>query len=115
VDYAKTVKIGFSVYNMDNKALAETYVELYIYVGDHYEKKTSVQPITEATNMIFEQTCKRIISDRIGEQRGGVPSQQKAKPKCDQQCDSCGKDLTFGEIKYIKDTDGEHICYKCSH
>jgi len=100
---------------MDNKALAETYVELYIYVGDHYETKKGNQPTTDEQNMIFEQTCKRIISDRIGEQRGGVPSQQKAKPKCDQQCDSCGKDLTFGEIKYIKDTGSEQKCYRCSH
>jgi hypothetical protein len=62
---------------MDHKALAETYVDLYRYVCDGYEKKIGNQPTTEEANMIFEQTCKRIISDLIGKQRQGVPSQQK--------------------------------------
>jgi len=62
---------------MDHKALAETYVDLYHYVCDYYETKSTHQPTTEEANMIFEQTCKRIISDLIGKQRQGVPSQQK--------------------------------------
>ena len=61
---------------MDNKALAETYVELYISVCDSYEKRIGNQPTTEEANMIFEQTCKRIISDLIGKQRSGVPTQE---------------------------------------
>jgi len=40
------------------------------------------QPTTEEANMIFEQTCKRIISDLIGKQRQGVPAQQ-SKPSSD--------------------------------
>ena len=67
---------------MDNKALAETYVDLYHHVCDSYEAKIGNQPTTEVANMIFEQTCKRIISDLIGKQRGGVPSQQETnKPE----------------------------------
>ena len=62
---------------MDNKALAETYVGLYKYICDNFETQEGSQPTTEAANMIFEQTCKRIISDLIGKQRQGVPSQQK--------------------------------------
>lgn len=62
---------------MDNKALAETYVELYRYIADSYEKQTSTQPTTDVANMIFEQTCKRIISDLIGKQRSGVPPKQE--------------------------------------
>ena len=62
---------------MDHKALAETYVDLYRYVCDGYEKKIGNQPTTEEANMIFEQTCKRIISDLIGKQRQGVPSKQE--------------------------------------
>ncbi|MCK4820418.1 hypothetical protein KA005_31930, partial [bacterium] len=58
--------------------LAETYVELYRSVCDGYEKKIGNQPTTEEANMIFEQTCKRIISDLIGKQRQGVPSQQSS-------------------------------------
>jgi len=63
---------------MDNKALAETYVGLYKYICDNFETQTSKQPTTEEANMIFEQTCKRIISDLIGKQRQGVPSQQSS-------------------------------------
>ena len=100
---------------MDNKALAETYVDLYRSVCESYEKKIRNQPTTAEASIIFEQTCKRIISDLIGKQRSGVPTQQKQKPKSDQQCNTCGKDLTIGELKYIKDTDSEQICYKCSH
>lgn len=62
---------------MDHKALVETYVDLYHHVCDSYEAKIGNQPTTEEANMIFEQTCKRIISDLIGKQRQGVPSQQK--------------------------------------
>ena len=61
---------------MDNKALAETYVDLYEYIEGYFETKLGAKPVTQVTNMVFEQTCKRIISDRIGEQRGGVPTQQ---------------------------------------
>lgn len=100
---------------MDNKALAETYVDLYRHVCDNYETKIGNQPTTEQANMIFEQTCKRIISDLIGKQRQGAPSQQKQKPKSDVQCEQCGKELTYGELKYIDDTNSERICYKCSH
>ena len=62
---------------MDNKALAETYVGLYKHVCDNYEAQIGNQPTTAEASIIFEQTCKRIISDLIGKQRGGVPSQQK--------------------------------------
>jgi len=62
---------------MDNKALAETYVGLYKHVCDNYEAQTGNQPTTAEASIIFEQTCKRIISDLIGKQRQGVPSQQK--------------------------------------
>jgi len=61
---------------MDNKALAETYVDLWRYIKDSFETKIGDAPPPDVTNMVFEQTCKRIISDRIGEQRQGVPSQQ---------------------------------------
>lgn len=63
---------------MDNQALAETYVTLYHYVADNYEAQTGTQSTTEVANMIFEQTCKRIISDLIGKQRSGVPSKQES-------------------------------------
>ena len=62
---------------MDNKALAETYVGLYKHVCDNYEAQIGNQPTTAEASIIFEQTCKRIISDLIGKQRQGVPSQQK--------------------------------------
>ena len=61
---------------MDNKAVVEIYVDLYKHVCDNYEAKISNQPTTEEANIIFEQTCKRIISDLIGKQRQGVPAQQ---------------------------------------
>ena len=61
---------------MDNKALAETYVGLYKYICDNFETQNGGQPTTEAANMIFEQTCKRIISDLIGKQRSGGGSTQ---------------------------------------
>jgi hypothetical protein len=64
---------------MDNKALAETYVDLYRYVCDGYEAKIGNQPTTEEANMIFEQTCKRIISDLIGKQRQGVPHKEETR------------------------------------
>ena len=59
---------------MDPKATAEMYVELYKYTADNYEKETGNQPTTEELNMIFEQTCKRIISDLIGKQRSSSGS-----------------------------------------
>ena len=61
---------------MDNKAVAEVYVDLYCHVVNQYESKTSIAPTTEVANMIFEQTCKRIISDLIGKQRSGGGSTQ---------------------------------------
>ena len=62
---------------MDNKAVAEIYVDLYKHVCDNYEAKNGNQPTTAEASIIFEQTCKRIISDLIGKQRQGVPTQQK--------------------------------------
>ncbi len=62
---------------MDNKALAEQMTDLYADIERHYEKKTSGKPTAEQTNTIFIETCKRIISDLIGKERKGVPSQQK--------------------------------------
>jgi len=61
---------------MDNKALAETYVDMYIYICDYYETKSTAQPTTAEASIIFEQTCKRIISDLIGKQRSGGGSTQ---------------------------------------
>ena len=62
---------------MNEKQLVEFYTGLYLKIGDEVEKKTSGRPTTQETNMIFEQTCKRIISDLIGKQRSGVPSKQE--------------------------------------
>lgn len=100
---------------MDNKALAETYVDIWIYIDKDFKNKTNEDYGETVVNMVFEQTCKRIISDLIGKQRQGVPTQQKQKPKSDTYCDLCGKALTVGELKYIEDTDSGRICYKCSH
>ena len=62
---------------MNEKQLVEFYTGLYLKIGSQYEKETSVKPTTQEQNMIFEQTCKRIISDLIGKQRSGVPSKQE--------------------------------------
>jgi len=73
---------------MDNKALAETYVGLYKHVCDNYEAQTGNQPTTAEASIIFEQTCKRIISDLIGKQRssgGGKPYEQRAEKPTDKQ------------------------------
>jgi len=73
---------------MDNKALAETYVGLYKHVCDNYEAQTGNQPTTAEASIIFEQTCKRIISDLIGKQRssgGGKPYEQRAEEPTDKQ------------------------------
>ena len=73
---------------MDNKALAETYVDLYKHVCDNYEAQTGNQPTTAEASIIFEQTCKRIISDLIGKQRQGVPSkpfEQRAERPTEKQ------------------------------
>ena len=78
---------------MDNKALAETYVGLYRYIADNYETQTGVPPKTDVVNMIFEQTCKRIISDLIGKQRQGVPTQQSS---------SSGEKPTDKQIAFAK-------------
>jgi len=61
---------------MDQKQLVDFYTGLYIDIGDKFEKKTSAKPTTAEQNMIFEQTCKRIISDLIGKQRSGGGSTQ---------------------------------------
>ena len=61
---------------MDNKALAEVYVDLYQHVCDNYEAQTGNQPTTAEASIIFEQTCKRIISDLIGKQRSSGGSTQ---------------------------------------
>jgi len=61
---------------MDQKQLVDFYTGLYIDIGDKYEKKTSTPPTTAEQNMIFEQTCKRIISDLIGKQRSSGGSTQ---------------------------------------
>jgi len=67
---------------MNEQQLVEFYTGLYLKIGDEYEKKTSGKPTTQEQNMIFEQTCKRIISDLIGKQRSGVPSKQETnKPE----------------------------------
>lgn len=100
---------------MDNKALAETYVDLWIYIDVKVRNKRQEEYETIITNMVFEQTCKRIISDLIGKQRQGVPTQKESKPKSGQQCSRCDNILTPGELKYINDTGSEPICYKCSH
>lgn len=100
---------------MDHKALAETYVDLWRYIKGHFESKEGDAPENEVTNMVFEQTCKRIISDLIGKQRQGVPTQKEQKPKSGNYCDLCGKELTAGELKFINDTGKDHICYKCGH
>ena len=84
---------------MDNKAVAEIYVDLYKHVCDNYEAKIGNQPTTEEANMIFEQTCKRIISDLIGKQRQGVPAQQSA-PSSDKPTD---KQIMFAEKLGCKD------------
>ena len=84
---------------MDNKALAETYVGLYKYICDNFETQNGGQPTTEAANMIFEQTCKRIISDFIGKQRQGVPAQQSA-PSSDKPTE---KQIMFAEKLGCKD------------
>ena len=63
---------------MDEKQLVEFYTGLYIKIENEYEKVTAEGAVTQVINMIFEQTCKRIISDLIGKQRQGVPAQQSA-------------------------------------
>ena len=78
---------------MDQKQLVDFYTGLYIDIGDKYEKKTSTPPTTAEQNMIFEQTCKRIISDLIGKQRQGVPAQQSS---------SSGEKPTDKQIAFAK-------------
>ena len=63
---------------MDHKALAETYVDLWLYIDKDLEKKASGGLTNETVNMVFEQTCKRIISDLIGKQRSSVPHKQES-------------------------------------
>ena len=62
---------------MDIKALAEEMTELYIYIDNHFEKKMSGKPTAEQTAVIFIECSKMIMTDTIGKQRQGVPSQQK--------------------------------------
>ena len=64
---------------MDHKALAETYVDLWRYIGGNFEAKEGHQEETSVVNMVFEQTCKRIISDLIGKQRQGVPPKEETR------------------------------------
>ena len=61
---------------MNQKQLVEFYTGLYKDIADEYEKQTSAKPTTAELNMIFEQTCKRIISDLIGKQRSSGGSTQ---------------------------------------
>ena len=84
---------------MDNKALAETYVDMYIYICDYYETKSTAQPTTAEASIIFEQTCKRIISDLIGKQRSGGGSTQSA-PSSDKPTE---KQIMFAEKLGCKD------------
>jgi hypothetical protein len=100
---------------MDQKALAETYVDLWNHIDNRFGAKSEQSRKVDVVNMIFEQTCKRIISDLIGKHRQGVPAQKEQKPKSGNYCNLCGKELTIGELKYIEDTKSERICYKCSH
>ena len=79
---------------MDNKALAETYVDLWIYIDVKVRNKREEEYDNTITNMIFEQTCKRIISDLIGKQRQGVPSQQSS---------SSDEKPSEKQIKYAED------------
>jgi len=84
---------------MDNKALAETYVDLYQYIEGNFESKIGATPVKEVTNMVFEQTCKRIISDLIGKQRAGGGSTQSA-PSSDKPTD---KQIMFADKLGCKD------------
>ncbi len=63
---------------MDNKALAETYVDIWIYIDKDFKNKTNEDYGETVVNMVFEQTCKRIISDLIGKQRSSGGSTQSS-------------------------------------
>lgn len=63
---------------MDHKALAETYVQLWIHIDNQFKTEGTREKKIDAVNMVFEQTCKRIISDLIGKQRQGVPPKQES-------------------------------------
>ncbi|GAG05621.1 unnamed protein product [marine sediment metagenome] len=63
---------------MENKALAETYVDLWIYINKEFKSKRDGATSTDITNMVFEQICKRIISDLIGKQRSSGGSTQSS-------------------------------------
>ena len=84
---------------MDNKALAETYVDLWNYIEGNFETKQHGTPSEEITNMVFEQTCKRIISDLIGKQRAGGGS-TPSTPSSDKPTD---KQIMFADKLGCKD------------
>ena len=62
---------------MNHQALAEQMTDLYLQIQDYYEKKTSNSPITDQLNTIFIECSKMLITETIGKQRQGVPTQQK--------------------------------------
>ena len=84
---------------MDNKALAETMVDLYRNIETHYEQKTSKSPTTEQTNVIFIECSKMIMTETISKQRSGGGSTQSA-PSSDKPTD---KQIMFAEKLGCKD------------
>ena len=84
---------------MNQKQLVEFYTGLYKDIADEYEKQTSAKPTTAELNMIFEQTCKRIISDLIGKQRSSGGSTQTTQTD-DKPTD---KQIMFAEKLGCKD------------
>jgi hypothetical protein len=64
---------------MDNKALAESMTDLYLYIQDHAEKKLGVMPTTEQVNIIFIECSKMIMTETIGKQRSGVPHKEETR------------------------------------
>ena len=115
---------------MDNVALAETTVDLYLQCLEAYRRRFNQEPKQEEHSLIFERAHHHYISNLIGQQKRGSPprSQQpsarsyppRQPPQSQPQqraimCDECNRQLTEKEVSYCKQNQMPFVCYHCSH
>ena len=100
---------------MDPAAIAETTVEMWCLIDAKLiaRKQTMLDPQVQA--MMLKEAMALYITNVIKETKSS-PKPTADKPKDDDHCYKCSRELTVGEKQFLEGKTGkDRVCYHCSH
>ena len=93
--------------------MALATVDLWGELLEAYTQQFNTEPSTPIMVCLMERADAHIITEIINKSKGGSRSGAPAGSSTGDVCKKCGRKLTDKEVKFIKDSHRENICYHC--